>query len=99
MALLIQNAKFKNTEVLAPTMYVRLQYLAQADGKKASVALIQALDKASALSWQTISTNIPESNLVTLSEGESQDLLTIHQKVKENLENLNLGFIITIDLA
>lgn len=99
MALLISNAKFKNTTISAPQIYARLQFVAQADGISVNVALICAENKQLALSWQTISTNIPESMLIKLAEGETQDLSTVHLKAKAQLESLNLGFVVTIDLA
>jgi hypothetical protein len=97
MALLINNAKFKNTTVSAPQVYVRLQYVALADGKKTSVVLLTGLDKQSALTWNGIVTNLPEQFLLEMAENEIQDLLVIHNKVKSELEKE--GFEVTIDLA
>lgn len=99
MALLVNNAKFKNTTITAPQVYVRLQYFAQADGKSASVALLTGADKASAIAYYNIPTNIPEQLLVNIPEGQSQDLATIHTLVKASLEALDLGLEITIDLV
>jgi hypothetical protein len=98
MALLVNNAKFKNTEVTAPEVYVRLQYLAMADGKLASVALMTGLDKAGALAYAAVPVNLPEQLLVTLEEGQAQDLATIHDKVKASLEALELGLEVTVQL-
>lgn len=98
MALLVKNAKFKNTEITAPELYVRLQYVALADGKKAQVALMSGADKAAALAWKAIPTNLPEHVLVELAEGQAQDLVTIHDLVKANIEALDLGFDVTIQL-
>lgn len=97
MGLLITNAKFKNTEILAPELYARLQYFALADGKKVNVTLIVSDNKANALAWKEIPTNLPESLIIVLGESESQDLATIHTAVKAELEAL--GFEVTIDLA
>ena len=97
MALLINNAKFKNTTVSAPQVYARLQYVALADGKKTSVSLLTGLDKQSALTWNGIVTNLPEQFLLEMAENEIQDLLVIHNKVKSELEKE--GFEVTIDLA
>jgi hypothetical protein len=96
MALLVKNAKFKNTQITAPEVYVRLQYFAEANGKTASVALLTGLDKAGALAYDSIPVNLPEQLLVTIPEGQSQDLATIHAAVKENLEVL--GVEVTIQL-
>ena len=98
MSLLVKNAKFKNTEVTAPEVYVRLQYVAQADGKKVSVALLSGLDKAGALSWKTVPTNIPENLLVEVAEGANQDLAVVHDLVKSALVALDLGLDVTINL-
>jgi len=98
MALLVKNAKFKNTEVTAPEVYVRLQYLALADGKSASVLLMTGFDKAGALAYASVPVNLPEQLLVTLEEGQSQDLATIHDLVKANIEALDLGLEVTIQL-
>lgn len=97
MALLVNNAKFKNTEVTSPEVYVRLQYVALADGKKVSVALLSGLNKENALAYNSIATNIPENLLIELPEGQVQDLATIHNVVKTELEAK--GFTVTIDLA
>lgn len=97
MALLIKNAKFKNTSIDAPQIYSRLQFVALADGKKTSVALFTGLHKESVLSWETIATNLPEQILLEMAENEKQDLLVIHNKVKAELESK--GFEVTIDLA
>lgn len=98
MSLLVKNAKFKNTEVVAPEVYVRLQYTALADGKKASVLLMSGLDKAGALSWKTVPTNLPDQVVVQLIEGESQDLAVIHEAVKAHLLGLDLGLDVTVNL-
>lgn len=98
MALLVKNAKFVNTEVTAPEVYVRLQYLAMANGTTASVALMTGLDKAGALAYAAIPVNLPEQLLVNVEEGQAQDLATIHNLVKTNLEALELGFEVTIQL-
>lgn len=97
MGLLITNAKFKNTEISAPELYARLQYFCLLDGKKVNVKLVIATNKADALAWKEIPTDIPESLIIVLGESESQDLATIHNAVKEKLEAE--GFEVTIDLA
>ena len=98
MSLLLKNAKFKNTEITAPDVYIRLQYVAQADGKKVSVMLMSGLDKAAALTWRTVPTNIPENILVEVPEGANQDLAVVHDAVKTALVALKLGFEVTIQL-
>lgn len=97
MGLLVNNAKFKNTDIDAPQVYVRIQYLCQMDGKKVNVKLIAAKDKVDALAWKEIPTNLPEALLVVLAENESQDLATIHNAVQSQLESK--GFEVNIDLA
>lgn len=97
MGLLITNAKFKNTEIDAPQVYARIQYFAQADGKKVNAKLIVAKDKADALAWKEISTNLPETLALTMGENQNQDLATIHELVKAELETK--GFEVTIELA
>ena len=97
MALLIKNAKFKNTTVTAPDVYARIQFVAIADGKKVGVTLLTGLDKESALAYNSININLPESMMISLAENQNQDLATVHTLVKAELENL--GFEVTIDLA
>ena len=97
MGLLVNNAKFKNTEINAPQVYARIQYFAQADGKKVNAKLIVAKDKADALAWKEIATNLPETLALTLGDTQNQDLLTIHELIKGVLETA--GFGVTIDLA
>lgn len=96
MALLINNAKFKNTTVSAPQVYVRLQYVALADGKQTSVVLLTGLDKESALTWSGISTNLPEQFLLEMNDNETQDLAVIHNKVKAELESKGFEVIVSL---
>jgi len=97
MALLIKNAKFKNTTVTAPDVYARIQFVAIADGKKVAVSLLTGLDKESALAYNSVSINIPEGMTLTLNENQNQDLATVHELVKTELEKEGLE--VTIDLA
>lgn len=97
MGLLVNNVKFKNTEIDAPQVYVRIQYFAAADGKKVNAKLIVAKDKVNALAWKEIATNLPDSLTLTMGENQNQDLVTIHELIKGVLEIA--GFGVTIDLA
>jgi hypothetical protein len=97
MALLINNAKFKNTEVTAPQIYARLQYVALPDGKTTAVSFLTGLNKAGALAYESIATNLPEQLKIVIPDGQAQDLATIHEVVKTELETK--GFEVTIDLA
>ena len=97
MGLLITNAKFKNTDIEVLQVYVRIQYFAHADGKKVNAKLIVAKDKADALAWKEIATNLPETLALTMGENQNQDLVTIHELIKGVLEIA--GFGVTIDLA
>lgn len=97
MGLLITNAKFKNTEISAPELYARLQYFCMLDGKKVNVKLVIATNKVEALAWKEIPTNLPEALTIVLGDNENQDLATIHNAVKTELEAK--GFDVTIDLA
>jgi hypothetical protein len=96
MALLVKNTKFKNTEILTPEIYVRIQYVALSDGKKTNVTLLESINKNNFLNNNFISTDLPKSFTLNMLNTESQDLLVIHNKVKNELELLN--FIVTIDL-
>ena len=105
MALLVTGAKFKNTEIEAPQMYVRLQYVAMADGMKTSVILKSGLNKETVLNWETVATNIPENLMISMESEDpatgvitiyNQDLLVIHDLVKADLELK--GFTVVIDL-
>ena len=98
MALLVNNAKIKNTELTAPEIYVRLQYTAMPDGKKTTVLLLTGLNKELALTYQEIATNLPKGINLEMAEGQLQDLATIHELVKAHLEGLDLGLEVTIQL-
>jgi hypothetical protein len=96
MALLVKNAKFRNTEITAPELYVRLQYTCPADGTKANANLLVGVDKQATLTIKLIATNIPEYLSVIIPEGQSQDLAVVHTLVKADLESK--GFVVTIQL-
>ena len=96
MGLLVSKTKFKNTEIEAPQMYVRLQYVAMADGKKTQVLLKSGLNKEAVLNWETVATNLPENLMVEMGE-QKQDLDVIHNLVKAELEAK--GFEVVIDLS
>lgn len=96
MALLVSKSKFRNTEITAPELYVRLQYTCPADGTKANVNLLVGLDKQSTLTNKLVATTIPEFTIATIPTGQNQDLLTIHELVKSELELK--GFEVTIQL-
>ncbi len=98
MALLVNNAKFVNTEVTAPEVYVRLQYTSLADGKKVSARLMTGLDKEAAMSFKAVPVNFPDTVLVEVAEGANQDLAAVHAAVKANLEALELGLEVTVQL-
>ena len=97
MALLINNAKFKNTEISTPELYVRIQFTALANGKSTTVTLITSDTKENALLFKKIDTNLAEQFLLEMLENETQDLAVIHNKVKAELEAL--GFEVSINLA
>lgn len=96
MGLLVSKTKFKNTEIEAPQMYVRLQYVAMADGKKTQVLLKSGLNKEAVLNWETVATDLPENLMVEMGE-QKQDLDVIHNLVKTELEAK--GFEVVIDLS
>lgn len=96
MALLISKSKFRNTDIEAPQLYARLQYMCPADGTKANVNLLIALNKNAALTNKTVATDIPEHMLVDIPSDQNQDLTTVHELVKENLESK--GFEVIIQL-
>ena len=97
MGLLINNAKFKNTTIATPQVYARLQYVAMLDGKTTNVQLIVSDTKENAIANKRIATDLPEQLLIVLSAEQTQDLATIHDAVKIELEAK--GFEVTIDLA
>jgi hypothetical protein len=96
MALLVSNAKIKNTEIEAPQMYVRLQYVAMADGLKTAVMLKSGLTKEAALSGETVATDLPENLMIVMGE-QKQDLEVIHNLVKTELESK--GFEVVLSLS
>lgn len=97
MGLIVNNAKFQNTEINAPQIYLRLQWIAQANGFSTSVVFLSGLDKQGSINYQQIDTNIPKNMQIQLEAGQSQDLLTIHEVCQTKLQEL--GFVVTIDLT
>jgi hypothetical protein len=98
MALIVKNAKFKNTEVTAPEIYIRIQFTAMADGKRTMAMLLSGLNKELALSMKEVETNIPKNLILELEENQSQDLATIHEVVKEKLLSIDADLEIDIYL-
>jgi hypothetical protein len=96
MALLVNKAKFKNTEIQTPQMYVRLQYVAMADGLKTAVMLKSGLTKEAVSSGETVATDLPENLMIQMGE-QKQDLEVIHNLVKTELESK--GFEVVINLS
>lgn len=97
MALIVTNAKVKNTEIEISSVYSRIQFNANMDGKKVSVQLFSGLNKEAVLNGEQVLTDIPQMLHIELSETQNQDILTIHEVSKAKLEEL--GFEVTIDLA
>lgn len=97
MALIVTNAKVKNTDIAIDSVYSRIQFSANMDGKKVAVQLFSGLTKEAVLSGEQVLTNLPQMLYAELNETQNQDLATIHEVAKAKLEEL--GFGVTIDLA
>lgn len=97
MALIVTNAKVKNTDIEIGSVYSRIQFNANMDGKKVAVQLFSGLTKEAVLSGEQVLTNLPQMLHLQLNETQNQDLATIHEVAKAKLEEL--GFVVTIDLA
>ena len=102
MALIIsatQNNKLKlnGTLIELNSIYVRINWSCPITGKNINYSLIPFIDK----SMYDLGTAAPiyfegGSGIAVLDINEIQDLTTIHNKVKENLESL--GFEVSIEL-
>lgn len=96
MGLIVETAKIRNTEIDITNVYVRLQYVALADGINCMVNLTGYPSKELYTTLKQVETNIDPNLRVTCGEGQVQDLLTVHELVKTALEGK--GFTVTIDL-
>lgn len=97
MALIIANSKFLNSNVEITNAYLRLTFMAQANGKDMVVNLMAYESKEKYLSNKIISLQVPTSIRVTCNEGEQQDVIVAHNLCKTFLEQQ--GYVVTIDLT
>lgn len=96
MGLFIEKAKFRNTEIEIENVYVRLQYVALANGLNCIVNLTCYPSKEQHASLKQIETNVDQNLNVTCGEGQLQNIDVVHDLVKTVLEEK--GFTVTIDL-
>lgn len=97
MALIVANSKFLNSNIEITNAYLRLTFIAQANGKDMVVNLMAYESKENYLSNKLLSLQIPTSIRVTCNEGEQQDLIVAHNLCKTFLEQQ--GYVVTIDLT
>ena len=97
MALIIANSKFLNSNIEITNTYLRLNFLAQPNGKDMVVHLMAYESKENYLSNKPLYLQIPTSVRVTCNEGEQQDLIVAHNLCKTFLEQQ--GYVVTIDLT
>jgi hypothetical protein len=98
MALIVSNAKFKNSEVEVQT-YTRLEFNSRRNGKEMLIVLFSYASKDSFVDniENEIDVDLKKIINATLADGETQSLETAHSYAKTELESL--GFEVTIDLA
>ena len=97
MALIIANSKFLNSNIEITNAYLRLTFMAQANGKDMVVNLMAYENKEKYITNKVISLEIPTSVRLTCNEGEQQDLIVAHNLCKTFLEQQ--GYVVTIDLT
>lgn len=96
MAIIIEKAKIKNTDIELSNVYGRLSFNAMPDGTRASANLTCYMSKASYDLNQHINVDVPYSFNLEIGETEKQDLAVIHAKVAADL--VEKGFKATVDL-
>lgn len=98
MALIVNNAKFKNSDVVVST-YTRLEFNSRRNGKEMLIVLFSYASKESFADniENEIDVNLKKIINATLADGEIQSLETAHNYAKAALEDL--GFEVTIDIA
>mgnify|MGYP000200228056 CR=1 FL=1 len=104
MAILITQAKIKNTEITVNNIYGRLSFQAMPNGVNASANLTFYLTKADyelskspTFEHKQIMVDVKNTFSLELSEGENQDLVVVTNKVVAEL--INLGFTATSDIV
>lgn len=96
MGLIIEKAKIRNTEIDIENVYVRLQYVALANGVNCIVNLTAYPSKELHTSLKLVETNIDQNLNVSCPDGQPQNIDVVHGLVKTALEEK--GFVVTIDL-
>jgi hypothetical protein len=98
MALIVNNAKFKNSDVEVQT-YTRLEFNSRKNGKEMLIVLFSYASKDAFVNnnENEIEVNLKKIINASLAENETQSLEIAHNYAKAELEAL--GFEVTIDLA
>ena len=103
MAIIIEKAKIKNTDIELSNVYGRLSFHAMPDGTRASANLTcymskadYDLSKAPTFEHKHLALEVPYSFNLEIGETEKQDLAVIHAKVTADL--VEKGFKATVDL-
>lgn len=103
MALIIsatENAKLsvKGLNIELPSIYARINWQSPIDGKSVNYALVPFINKDEFVNENPCPVTFEGgSGGFALQDGQVQDLATIHELVKAELETK--GFQVTIDLA
>ena len=86
----------KGTEIELPSVYVRLEYAARANGITLEIASATYDSLATyEAGGSTLSTDVPQSNIVVeLVEGQMQDLSSAEFYAKANYEEL--GYVVEV---
>ena len=104
MAIIIEKAKIKNTDIELSNVYGRLSYQAMRDGSKTSAHLVfytskteYELSLAPTYIHKQIILDVKDGFNFSLTKDENQDLVVVTNKVIEELTNL--GFKATSDIV
>lgn len=104
MAIIIEKAKIKNTDIELSNVYGRLSYQAMRDGSKTSAHLVFYTSKSEyelslppTYIHKQIILDIKDNFNLILTKDENQDLIVIHNKVVAEL--IKLGFNVTSDIV
>lgn len=103
MAIIIEKAKIKNTDIELSNVYGRLSFQAMPDGKRISANLTcymskadYDLSKAPTFEHKQLTLEVPYSFNLEMQETENQDLVIVHNKVVAEL--VAKGFKATSDI-
>lgn len=100
MALIVNSIKFKNIDVSVENVYVRVHFVALADGKTIGVHLTCFENKIKFQEGKSLDLDFPLNVTVKCGVDQQQTLQVAHELAKTYLENLEgKNYIVTIDLT